>query len=212
MCRFIGFKVVVVLLLLNTGKGFASTAIDQLEQLMSGFSNYSANFEQYTEDEKGLRGEISKGSMNIKRPNSFRWKTTTPFPQLIVSDGNVMWIYDADLEQATRKKVSQRETNGAALILNGDVQAITEKFNVTQIIDREREKLFELLPKQEGNFEKIQLFFANGVIQELMLVDLFGKQTTIILTKAKINQKFKPDLFKFNPPPGIDVMTDQGNN
>ena len=212
MCRFIGFKVVVVLLLLNTGKGFASTAIDQLEQLMSGFSNYSANFEQYTEDEKGLRGEISKGSMNIKRPNSFRWKTTTPFPQLIVSDGNVMWIYDADLEQATRKKVSQRETNGAALILNGDVQAITEKFNVTQIIDREREKLFELLPKQESNFEKIQLFFANGVIQELMLVDLFGKQTTIILTKAKINQKFKPDLFKFNPPPGIDVMTDQGNN
>lgn len=212
MCRFIGFKVVVVLLLLNTGKGFASTAIDQLEQLMSGFSNYSANFEQYTEDEKGLRGEISKGSMNIKRPNSFRWKTTTPFPQLIVSDGNVMWIYDADLEQATRKKVSQSETNGAALILNGDVQAITEKFNVTQIIDREREKLFELLPKQEGNFEKIQFFFANGVIQELMLVDLFGKQTTIILTKAKINQKFKPDLFKFNPPPGIDVMTDQGNN
>lgn len=212
MCRFIGFKVVVVLLLLNTGKGFASTAIDQLEQLMSGFSNYSANFEQYTEDEKGLRGEISKGSMNIKRPNSFRWKTTTPFPQLIVSDGNVMWIYDADLEQATRKKVSQSETNGAALILNGDVQAITEKFNVTQIIDREREKLFELLPKQESNFEKIQLFFANGVIQELMLVDLFGKQTTIILTKAKINQKFKPDLFKFNPPPGIDVMTDQGNN
>lgn len=212
MSRFIGFKLVAVLLLLNTGQGFAGTPIHQLEQLMSGFSNYSANFEQYTEDEKGLRGEVSKGSMNIKRPNSFRWKTITPFPQLIVSDGDVIWIYDPDLEQATRKKVSQSETNGPALILNGDVQAITEKFNVTQVIDREREKLFELLPKQEGNFEKIQLFFANGVIQELMLVDLFGKQTTIILTKAKINQKFKPGLFNFNPPPGIDVMTDQGDN
>ena len=108
--------------------------------------------------------------------------------------------------------MSASETNGAALILNGDMQAIKKKFNVSQIIDRQREKLFELLPKKEGNFEKIQLFFADGVIQELMLVDLFGKQTTIILTKAKLNQRFKPNLFKFKPPVGTDVMTDQGNS
>ena len=150
--------------------------------------------------------------MNIKRPSSFRWKTVTPFPQLIVSDGKYIWIYDQDLEQATRKKVTESETNGAALILNGNVAAISKKFNVTQIIDRDREKLFELLPKEEGNFEKIQLFFAGGILQELLLVDLFGQQTTIILTKAKLNQRFKPKLFQFIPPAGTDVMTDQGNS
>lgn len=175
---------------------------------MQGFSNYSAEFEQYTKDEKGRKGEISKGSMNVQRPNKFRWQTRTPFPQLIISDGQFIWIYDEDLEQATRKKVEPSETNGAALILNGDLKALNKRFKITQLIDRQREKLFELVPKEEGNFEKIQLFFADKVIQELMLVDIFGKQTSIILTNAQLNKKFKSGLFKFTPPKNTDIMID----
>lgn len=187
---------------------FAQTPVNQLEELMQGFSNYSADFEQYTKDDKGRKGEVSKGSMSVQRPNKFRWQTQTPFPQLIVSDGDYIWIYDQDLEQATRKKVNPSETNGAALILNGNVKALSSKFQIMQIIDTKREKLFELVPKKESNFEKIQLFFADKVMQELMLTDIFGKQTTIILTKAKLNEKFKTNLFKFSPPKGTDVMTD----
>lgn len=188
----------------------AKSSVEQLEILMRGFSNYSANFEQYTKDEKGRKGEISTGRMNVQRPNKFRWETKEPFPQLIVSDGKNIWVYDPDLEQASRKQVSENETNGAALILNGDIKTLNKKFTITQLIDREREKLFELLPKQESNFERIQLFFAGKVMQELVLVDIFGKETTIVLKDAKLNQRTKSSLFRFKPPKGTDVMTDNG--
>lgn len=186
----------------------AKSSVEQLEQLMRGFSNYSANFEQYTKDEKGRKGEVSTGRMNVQRPNKFRWQTQEPFPQLIVSDGKTIWVYDPDLEQASRKKVSQGEANGAALILNGDVATLNKKFTINQLIDNEQEKLFELLPKQESNFEKIQLFFSGKMMKELMLVDILGKQTTIVLMDAKLNQRTKSSLFKFKPPKGTDIMTE----
>ncbi|MEM5528443.1 outer membrane lipoprotein chaperone LolA [Gammaproteobacteria bacterium AS21] len=188
---------------------FASSAIQQLESLMAGFTSYSAQFEQYTKDDKGKKGEISQGLMQVQRPNKFRWETKTPFPQLIVSDGENIWIYDEDLAQATRKKVQPGESNGAALILNGDLKALNKRFEISQIFDKKDEKLFELIPKEEGSFEKIQLFFAGGVIRELLLVDILGKQTTIILTSSKLNQNFKASLFDFKPPKNTDVMIDQ---
>lgn len=186
----------------------AQNSVKQLEQLMSGFVNYTASFEQYTKDEKGRKGEVSKGIMSVQRPNKFRWETNQPFPQLIVSDGSYIWIYDPDLEQATRKKVQESETNGAALILNGDIDTLNKRFKINQLIDNDREKLFELVPKKESNFEKIQLFFAAKVMQELMLVDIFGKSTTIILTNPQLNTVVEPGLFKFTPPEGTDLMTD----
>lgn len=199
-------------LLIATPVLSAATPVQQLEQLMSDFSNYSAQFEQFTRDEQGRVGEVSKGTMSVLRPNKFYWETLTPFPQLIVSDGQYIWIYDEDLEQATRKQVKENETNGAALILNGNVAALNKKFTISQLLDSNGEKLFELLPKTEGNFEKIQLFFVGKTLRELMLVDILGKQTSIILSEAKLNQKFSANLFSFTPPEGTDVMLDDNGN
>lgn len=207
-------KVITILssLLLAAQALQAATPVQQLEQLMSEFSNYSAQFEQFTKDEQGRTGEVSKGEMSVLRPNKFYWRTLTPFPQLIVSDGQYIWIYDEDLEQATRKQVSEDETNGAALILNGNVSALNKKFTISQLIDNNDEKLFELSPKAEGNFEKIQLFFVGKKLRELMLVDILGKQTSIILSEAKLNQRFSASLFSFTPPEGTDIMIDDSGN
>jgi len=190
----------------------AASPVQQLEKLMAGFSSYSAQFEQYTTDESGRKGEVSKGSMQVQRPNKFRWSTVSPFPQLIVSDGDYIWVYDPDLEQATRKKLLPGEANGAALILNGDVEALTKKFTISQLVDQKREKLFELVPRQEGSFEKIQLFFADDLMQELKLVDVFGSQTTILLTDTKLNPKIAANIFEFTAPKGTDIMIDGADN
>ncbi|EPJ55942.1 MAG: hypothetical protein OFPI_01940 [Osedax symbiont Rs2] len=190
----------------------AANPLQQLEKLMAGFSSYSAQFEQYTTDESGRKGEVSKGDMQVQRPNKFRWSTLSPFPQLIVSDGDYIWIYDPDLEQATRKKLQPGEANGATLILNGDVGALTKKFTISQLVDKGREKLFELVPKQEGNFEKIQLFFSDELMRELMLVDVYGSQTTIILSDTKLNPKLRSDIFEFTAPKGTDIMIDGADN
>jgi len=205
-------SLVNVVLLFSFNSVHAASAIGQLESLMSDFTNYSARFEQFSKDENGRKGEVSTGKMSVLRPNKFYWETLTPFPQLIVSDGQYIWIYDEDLEQATRKTVNADETNGAALILNGNVAALSKKFKISQLIDQGDEKLFELTPKSDSNFESIQLFFVGKTLQELMMKDVLGKQTSILLSNAKLNQKFRSRLFKFKPPKGTDVMIDENTN
>ena len=185
----------------------AETPTESLKKVLKGYDRFSANFEQVTRKDQGATAEVLKGSMKISRPGLFRWETATPFPQLIVSDGEYVWIYDPDLEQATRKPADPKQTNGAALILNGDVAELAEQFEIYLPINEESQQLFELLPKDtQSSFQRIRLFFTQGVMSELMLQDVLGQQTTILLKDSVINEPMDASLFKFTPPNGTDVI------
>src|SRR5690606_41802687 len=43
-----------------------------------------------------LRGALP---ISLKRPRKFRWHTDPPLEQLLISDGEKIWLYDPDLEQ-----------------------------------------------------------------------------------------------------------------
>lgn len=183
------------------------TPTESLKKVLKGYDRFSANFEQVTRKDQADNAEVLKGSMKISRPGLFRWETASPFPQLIVSDGEYVWIYDPDLEQATRKPADPKQTNGAALILNGDVAELAEQFEIYLPINEENEQLFELLPKDtQSSFQRIRLFFTEGVMSELMLQDVLGQQTTILLRDSVINEPMDASLFKFIPPKGTDVI------
>ena len=200
VCAIISLAVMPMLAL-------AETPTQALAQVLQGYERFSANFEQVTRSDQSHAAEVSKGSMKVARPGQFRWETQSPFPQLIVSDGEYIWIYDPDLEQATRKPVDPKQTNGAALILNGNVAQLSEKFEITLPINEEGEQLFELLPKDDqSSFQRIRLFFSGGVMSELMLQDVLGQQTTILLRDSVINESMDDALFQFTPPEGTDVI------
>ncbi|SIS54424.1 outer membrane lipoprotein chaperone LolA [Neptunomonas antarctica] len=185
----------------------AETPTEALQHVLKGYERFSAHFEQVTRSEQSNDAEVSKGTLMIARPGQFRWETVSPFPQLIISDGQYLWIYDPDLEQATRKPVDLGKTNAAALILNGNVTELADKFEIYQPINEESEQLFELLPKDtQSSFQRIRVFFTNGVMSELMLQDVLGQQTTILLRDPVINEAMDASLFQFTPPEGTDVI------
>ncbi|MGB2222343.1 outer membrane lipoprotein chaperone LolA [Neptunomonas phycophila] len=178
-----------------------------LSSVLKSYERFSADFEQITRSDQSSESEISKGEMQIERPGKFRWETNTPFPQLIVSDGDNVWIYDPDLEQATRKPVNLEDTNGAALILNGNIEELQEKFDISMPVSDAGSQLFDLQPKDnQSSFQRIRIYFSNGVMSELMLQDVLGQQTTIVLHNSSINPAFSDTLFEFTPPEGVDVI------
>ncbi|HQY53918.1 MAG TPA: outer membrane lipoprotein chaperone LolA, partial [Dokdonella sp.] len=79
----------------------ADTARSRLEAFSGRIHTISAHFEQSVIGARGNRGEASTGTLALKAPRQFRWHTTAPFEQLIVADGNRVWIYDPDLEQVS---------------------------------------------------------------------------------------------------------------
>ena len=101
------------------------TAAKRLNKLLTNTKSMSANFTQTT---KGASSGTFKGVMSVERPNNFRWETTSPSEQLIVANGSSMWIYDKDLEQATKQGVDTQVGNTPALLLSGDPSKINSNF------------------------------------------------------------------------------------
>lgn len=147
----------------------------------------------------------------LERPDRFDWYTRTPYEQRIISDGQYIWIHDIDLEQVTRKSAAAGGGSAPALILNGDVAALKQRF-VIELLEQEGERaIYQLLPRdEEGNFVRIQLLFKAGVLGELLLEDSLGQRTTILLDGIRLNPEVKADRFEFEPPPGVDVILDAG--
>ena len=79
----------------------AETARARLDAFAKDLRSVSAHFEQQAFDPKGGAGKTSRGELALKAPRQFRWDTVAPYAQLIVADGEKVWIYDADLEQVT---------------------------------------------------------------------------------------------------------------
>lgn len=151
------------------------------------------------------------GVLCLKGPTALTGTPVPPMSSESSSDGQYIWIHDIDLEQVTRKSAAAGGGSAPALILNGDVAALKQRF-VIELLEQEGERaIYQLLPRdEEGNFVRIQLLFKAGVLGELLLEDSLGQRTTILLDGIRLNPEVKADRFEFEPPPGVDVILDAG--
>ena len=85
---------------------FANAAGDLVEKIKS-INSMTANFSRRLINSQNDMN--TKGKMSLKKPQFFKWVTTSPNNQEIVSNGKKLWIYDGDLEQLIIKKVPNSE-------------------------------------------------------------------------------------------------------
>jgi len=181
-------------------------ASQKLNALLEQTSSMQGNFEQHTLDSKGKRLQTLSGQMLVKRPNLFRWDTTKPFEQHIVANGEVVWVYDPELQQATKQKLDKQVANTPALLLSGDSKKIATSFNVTQE-NSAKTTSFILKPKdKESVFESLRVSFTGSVLNSMQLKDSLGQKTDIFFSQMQVNGKIAPSLFQFTPPKDVDVI------
>ncbi|MGP4952251.1 outer membrane lipoprotein chaperone LolA [Psychrobacter sp. DM8] len=178
------------------------TAAKRLNKLLTNTKSMSANFTQTT---KGASSGTFKGSMSVERPNNFRWETKSPSEQLIVANGSSMWIYDKDLEQATKQGVDTQVGNTPALLLSGDPSKIAQNFKVTQ--PYATKNYYVLYPKSgDASFKSLSMSFSGGKPVMMVLNDTLGQTTSIKFSNIKLNPSINSSQFKFTPPKGVDVI------
>ena len=142
----------------------------------------------------------------LKRPGLFRWHTDAPMEQLLVSNGEKVWLYDPDLEQVTIQTLDKRLTHTPALLLSGDVSEIQENFTISHqeggnVVD------FMLKPKSKDTlFDSLRLSFRSGVLNDMQLIDSIGQRTNILFLSVKMNEAVDDALFSFEIPEGADVI------
>jgi outer membrane lipoprotein carrier protein len=83
-------------------------------------------------------------------------------------------------------------------------------FDLTEIGLQGDTEWLEAKPKaKEGTFEWVRLGFTReGVLKAMELHDNFGQTTVLTFSRLEQNPKLAPELFKFYPPEGADVISD----
>ena len=197
---------VVALTWLFAGQAYADAASARLSDLLGKAETLSGRFSQLTLDASGTHLQEATGQMELKRPGLFRWHTDAPLEQLLVSNGQQVWLYDPDLEQVTIQQLDQRLTHTPALLLSGDVSKIGENFTIEfkeagDVVD------FILRPKARDTlFDTLRLSFRGGLINDMQLIDSVGQRTNILFMGVQLNQSLAAERFTFEIPAGVDVI------
>lgn len=178
----------------------------QLDNFFNDLKTLSASFVQTVKNSQLNATEKAEGKLWIKRPGKFRWNYETPYWQEIVSNGEKMWVFDADLEQVTVKKIDLALGNTPALLLSND-RPLEDSFTINLISNSEDSLEVVLLPKDsDASFKEIFLSFSHGTIKEMQMEDNLGQTTLMIFHNVERNNPLDNALFQFVPPKGADIF------
>ena len=177
-----------------------------LEGFTRGVQGLSAEFRQRVFDADGGLDEDSQGRIALAVPRQFRWEYERPFPQLIVADGNRVWIYDPDLEQVQVRPQGAEEQRSplAALVDPGELE---RQFVVGDGGHADGLDWVTLEPRgEDAPFSEGRLGFSGGELVRMQMRDSLGQRTEIAFSGWKRNPAFAADTFRFMPPVGVDVI------
>lgn len=168
-------------------------------------SGHSAFTQQVLTREGRHQPEVV-GTLAFLRPGRFRWETSKPYQQLVVADGQAVWIWDADLNQATRKAQDKALGASPAALLAGDNARLDADFRLRNLPDDGGLEWVEATPRGgDAGFDSIRLGFAGAALARMDLRDSFGQLTQIRFAGLQAGA-VKPSDFQFRPPAGADVV------
>lgn len=160
------------------------------------------------------RTKQSSGAFAFMRPHQFRLDYQKPFAQSIVADGKTLWIYDAELQQATARSQGQAlgATPVAVIAMASDVSALQKDFQLQAQPDQDGLQWVQATPlAKEANLQVMRLGFrAQGAgvqLARLEMADAMGQRSLLVFERIETNPAgLGPAAFQFSPPSGTEVL------
>ncbi|WP_303784805.1 outer membrane lipoprotein chaperone LolA [Azovibrio restrictus] len=182
-------------------------AVDVLRQFLDGTRSFRAEFSQSVLPKSGRKAQYSAGRLAFQKPGKFRWEVERPYPQLMVGNGQKVWIHDPELEQVTVRKMDQALGATPAALLSGSSD-ILRQFNLSEGGSSDGLEWAEARPRsQEAGFDRVRLGFTpDGQLKAMEMFDNFGQHTTLRFHQPERNPVLPASLFQFTPPRGTDVI------
>jgi outer membrane lipoprotein carrier protein len=180
-------------------------AVATLKDFVRDVKSGRAGFTQTVTSPDGAKKKTSSGSFEFLRPNRFRFTYVKPFEQLIVADGQKVWIYDADLDQVSTRRFSQALGATPAAILAGG--SLEKDFDLAALPARDGLEWAEATPKaKDGAFQSVRIGFKGRDLAAVEITDSFGQRSLLRFEQFAANVPVPAESFKFTVPAGADVI------
>lgn len=183
-------------------------AVQQLEAILQQTRSLSAAVIQLQVDQDGRELQESQAELVMQKPGNFYWELTSPYSELMVTDGDLIWRYEPDLEQVTIQHFDTELDRTPIMLLNGSAQEIAATYEVTMgTMEDIRVSRFILVPRSPGRlFERLAVTFRDAELIEMQFEDSLGQQTSLSLSNIVRNQPLAADQFRFTPPEGVEII------
>jgi outer membrane lipoprotein carrier protein len=198
-------------LVFGPGDAVAGTddpGLQRLRNFLTGVTTLRADFRQRVIDSRQQVVEDSAGRVLMQRPGRFRWDYQQPHARAIVADGEKLWLYEADLDQVIIRQLEEGIGDTPAALLTGR-QDVLERFTISKSWQADRIQWVALAPKAaDADFAAVRLGFDGPKLVNLELDDRLGQQTRLDFSRVEINPRLDDKSFRFDIPPGADVIDD----
>ncbi|MDH3453190.1 MAG: outer membrane lipoprotein chaperone LolA [Gammaproteobacteria bacterium] len=182
------------------------SGLQRLETFTAQLESLRAQFVQSLFDAQGKAVQESRGTVLLQRPGRFRWEYRLPYEQLIVADGEKLWVYDTELQQVTVKPLDNALGNAPIMLLS-ERRPLQEDFTIHDLQPRDGLQWVELEPRvKDTDFSRITLGMDEQGMKVMELRDSFGQATEVRFFNLEINVTLAADAFVFEPPPGVDII------
>jgi len=198
-------RFVIALALAGAGLAAQADAVDTLRGFIRDVNTGRAQFTQTVTSPDGAKKKTSSGSFEFSRPNRFRFAYAKPFEQLIVADGQKVWIFDADLNQASSRKFSSALGATPAALLAGG--SLDKDFDLVALPAKDGLDWVQANPKlKDGAFKSVRVGFRGKELAAVEIVDAFDQRSLLQFSQFAAGITFAADAFRFTPPVGADVI------
>ena len=199
------FAFLFSLLALFGGAAARADAVDALKTFVRDVKSGSAQFSQVVTSPDGVRKKTSSGSFEFQRPNQFRFAYAKPFEQLIVGDGQKVWLFDPDLNQASSSRMTQALGATPAALLAGS--NLERDFTLKALDSEGGLDWVQALPRQaDGGFQSLKIGFKGRELAALEILDGFGQRSRLTFTAVISNPVLAAERFRFVLPAGADLI------
>ncbi|EOK6313943.1 outer membrane lipoprotein chaperone LolA [Vibrio parahaemolyticus] len=184
----------------------AASPKDELNKRLAMNEGFSADFSQQVISPEGETVMEGEGTVEIARPSLFRWSTTFPDENLLVSDGKTLWYYSPFIEQVSIYWQEQATEQTPFVLLTRNRASDWDNYKISQ-----KGNEFTLIPtavdSTQGQFQ-INID-AKGVVKGFNIIEQDGQKGLFTFSNVKLG-KPKADRFTFTVPKGVEV-DDQRN-
>ena len=178
----------------------------ELSNILNEMNSLTGDFKQKVLDQNGATLQEVSGQFFFKKPNLFKWDYLEPSKSQLISDGELLYLYDPDLKQVV---ISQLKKLGgvspAMLLVNRDIKSL---FEISIIKDKKGNNWFKAVPQEpeKANFKEVFINFFQKELKSMRIIDSFDNTTEIQFIKVSLNTDINEAIFLFNTPEDIDII------
>lgn len=181
-------------------------AFERLRQFLGSIQDLRADFRQEIVGPDQELVEQAAGTVVLSKPGRFRWDYREPYERVIVADGERVWLYEADLEQVTVRRLAAGLGDTPAALLTGNEEALA-RFDFVGVREQGGIEWLDLAARSvEADFSTVALGFSGDELQRIEFVDRLGQRTRVFLSAIDRAPQLTDADFSFEIPDGVDVI------